>query len=300
MSLTLGRPMTTKHSESLDAIFPSVSQSPDAKQVKKLAWHPIHVAAAEGHLDIVKCFVSLGEDVNVEDSEGWRPIHSAAQEGQLEVVQYLVSKGADVTIGDDEGWTPLHAAAQEGHLGILKYLVSHGADVNTADSTGWTVLHAAAHEGLGTIADFLVSKGGNLLARDKEGRTPLDIATLEGHSAMLKKSSMASTPPIERSVTPAHMSVNKCNSSTPITPHWQVKTSLQQESKCPSFLPDEEQTNCKIQKMLPIQDKNISIQVRYIDLPDTQMKSLFPKGARSTFVTSEKNAFLCASLYTRL
>ena len=30
------------------------------------------------------------------------------------------------------------------------------------------------------------------------------------------------------------------------------------------------------------------------------MKSLFPKGARSTFVTSEKNVFLCASLYTRL
>ena len=30
------------------------------------------------------------------------------------------------------------------------------------------------------------------------------------------------------------------------------------------------------------------------------MKSLFPKGAKSTFVTSEKNAFLCASLYTRL
>ena len=30
------------------------------------------------------------------------------------------------------------------------------------------------------------------------------------------------------------------------------------------------------------------------------MKSLIPKGAKSTFVTSEKNAFLCASLYTRL
>ena len=31
-----------------------------------------------------------------------------------------------------------------------------------------------------------------------------------------------------------------------------------------------------------------------------KMKSLFPKGARSTFMTSEKNVFLCASLYTRL
>ena len=30
------------------------------------------------------------------------------------------------------------------------------------------------------------------------------------------------------------------------------------------------------------------------------MKSLFPKGARSIFMTSEKNVFLCASLYTRL
>ena len=31
-----------------------------------------------------------------------------------------------------------------------------------------------------------------------------------------------------------------------------------------------------------------------------QMKSLIPKGAKSTFVTSEKNTFRCASLYTRL
>ena len=30
------------------------------------------------------------------------------------------------------------------------------------------------------------------------------------------------------------------------------------------------------------------------------MKSLIPKGAKSTFVTWEKNAFLCASLYTHL
>ena len=30
------------------------------------------------------------------------------------------------------------------------------------------------------------------------------------------------------------------------------------------------------------------------------LKSLFPKGARSIFMTSEKNVFLCASLYTRL
>ena len=30
------------------------------------------------------------------------------------------------------------------------------------------------------------------------------------------------------------------------------------------------------------------------------MKSLIPKGAKSSFVTSEKNAFLCASLYMPL
>ena len=30
------------------------------------------------------------------------------------------------------------------------------------------------------------------------------------------------------------------------------------------------------------------------------IKSLIPKGAKSTFLTSEKNVFLCASLYTRL
>ena len=35
-------------------------------------------------------------------------------------------------------------------------------------------------------------------------------------------------------------------------------------------------------------------------IEELYMKSLFAKGARSIFMTSEKNAFLCASLYTRL
>ena len=45
--------------------------------------YQIHMAAAQGHLDIVKCLLSKGADMR-SSANGWTVLHEAAQDGQLE------------------------------------------------------------------------------------------------------------------------------------------------------------------------------------------------------------------------
>lgn len=55
----------------------------------------LHWAAFFGSMEMVKCIIECGGDVNIQDSLGWTPLHCAAVAGHAAVVAYLVEKGAD-------------------------------------------------------------------------------------------------------------------------------------------------------------------------------------------------------------
>ena len=82
-------------------------------------WTALMIVAFDGHLDVVKCLVEHGADVNAQGSYALR---EAVKSGNLDIVQYLVKHGADVNATDINGKTALTYATEENHLEIAEYL----------------------------------------------------------------------------------------------------------------------------------------------------------------------------------
>ncbi len=59
--------------------------------------------------------------------DGNTPLHRAAENGKLDVVKYFVENGADAKAANKDGKTPLHCAAENGHWHIEKYLKEKAA-----------------------------------------------------------------------------------------------------------------------------------------------------------------------------
>ena len=83
---------------------------------------PLHYAAQNGHLKIVKHLSTLVKEKNPPDSNGATPLHLAAMFGHLEIVTFLHQNTKDKT-PKWNGKTPTDLAAKWGHLEVVKYLV---------------------------------------------------------------------------------------------------------------------------------------------------------------------------------
>lgn len=69
----------------------------------------IWVAAADNQTDVVKAHIESGAfSANSKDPNGYTPIHAAASYGHTDLLQYLISVGGDINVQDTEGDTPLH------------------------------------------------------------------------------------------------------------------------------------------------------------------------------------------------
>ena len=68
-------------------------------------------------------------EVSKMSADGWTPLHLACSQGHLQVVKILITLGnGDVNSVAEEHGTPLHCAARAGKVQIVSYLLLHKAD----------------------------------------------------------------------------------------------------------------------------------------------------------------------------
>jgi ankyrin repeat protein len=142
----------------------------------------LHVAARQGHADIVKLLLDAGADVNPPDRLAATPLHLATQYGHEKVVKLLVSAGANVEARRNGDMTPLHLGSSHGRFSTVKLLLEGGAKVHARAANGWTPLHFAASNGHVNVARLLLSQGAALEAATDDGSTPLHFAVSAGHA----------------------------------------------------------------------------------------------------------------------
>ena len=140
---------------------------------------PLHLAARDGELEIVKILVENGARINIRNREGETPLYLAASRGRNEVTEYLLDKGAFVSCPENNmNRTGLHNAVINGYTPIVDMLLEKGADVSLADMYGKTPLDYAFNAGFDKIGYKLLVAGAddadlknlidqpNLLTRD--------------------------------------------------------------------------------------------------------------------------------------
>jgi ankyrin repeat protein len=155
------------------------------------AYTPLHYAAQNGNIAVVRALLVAGADKNPAASASyrrWVPAHYAAQFGHLEVLKTLIEMGVDKEVKTSFCLTPLMIGAEFGHIAIVEYMLSLGAEKNgqtTEDNHKMTALHYAAVKNFKDVALALLKAG---IDKDKEttfGLTALEFAAKSNHDEMV-------------------------------------------------------------------------------------------------------------------
>ena len=145
---------------------------------------PLHVAAADGSLDAVRCLSDeLGAKLSPLDRWGNTPLDEAVQNSRGDAAAFLKDKGA--THGGafaTRNAAAFRTAAAAGDVAALRQRAPHTDVKNAANYEGRTPLHLAASVGSIEAVQFVIGLGAEVSELDRWGNTPLDAALAQGHA----------------------------------------------------------------------------------------------------------------------
>jgi uncharacterized protein len=161
---------------------------------------PLHLAAQQGNLELVKALLARKADPNARtnrtapipakiNGDGPRPtpgeqtpLMYAARRDHEAVMRVLVSAGADPTLKAQDGTHLLMLAAVGARINTVKYAFELDPHVDFLTENKATVMHSAVALGQRTqpqvceIIQFLIDRGAALDEMDAAGQTPLSLA----------------------------------------------------------------------------------------------------------------------------
>ena len=107
----------------------------DVNQTSPQGETALMMAAFRGQTDLAKRLIERGAAVN---RTGWTPLHYAATNGHVEMIRYLMSQRADINASSPNESTPLMMAAMYGSDDGVDALLAAGADPTKKNQLGLT------------------------------------------------------------------------------------------------------------------------------------------------------------------
>jgi len=148
---------------------------------------PLHFAAINRHIDILRLLVEYKADLEIRDDLGRTPLARAIMENAgVEVVGALLDLGANIETADRFGATPLLYAAQIGKADVVALLLARNAALPIATPNGRRLLGLAVQNGLTDLLSLLIAKGADIRTADQDGTTLLHAAAAGGHMAIIE------------------------------------------------------------------------------------------------------------------
>ncbi|KAM6421410.1 uncharacterized protein O9250_004122 [Rhynochetos jubatus] len=153
---------------------------------EKAEWTALHLACANGVVDVVTSLVENKQELNLLDGANRSPLMKAVQCQQEECVAVLLQRGADVNLADADGNTALHLAVLSPNTSVAVLLLEHNASIDAQNKEGFTPLMLAVSLHRVEMVEFLLKEGADVHTRDQCERTPLMTAASGGERHLIK------------------------------------------------------------------------------------------------------------------
>jgi len=169
--------------------FVALYSDKDLLAKNELDQNPFHIASKHGNLLMVETLLKRDhktEEVfllNSLDIDSNTPLHLAAANKQVAVVKILLAQGSDPKALNSIGWSPVSCASKAGDLESLSSILSSADNMNidSSDNNNTTSLHLAAKDGHDKVIEYLLGKGADITVKDYKDRNPLEMAIEKGN-----------------------------------------------------------------------------------------------------------------------
>ncbi|CAH0700619.1 unnamed protein product [Spodoptera exigua] len=145
---------------------------------------PLHYAAEQGHVGVVKLLIEAGCKIDAETGDGVTALHVAVIKNYIDIVKILINSGSNVNHKTYDSMTPLHFAASRGFLELVKLLVSNGASLEARDANERTALYIAAGRGHTDVMKYLIDAGANVNSEEIHGANANLLNSITGANAL--------------------------------------------------------------------------------------------------------------------